>query len=238
MNEGDLILCKVEKVTNTITFVSMPNGEEGTIVSSEIAAGRIKLMRQYVVPNKQVVCKILKVEGSNVHLSLRRVTSKEKKEVMQKFKQSQAIEVAFKQILKEKESEVKEKILDDFETLSEFIIAAKADETLLKKYIPKEFEIAVEKIINKKRKNEQLKQSIIIKCLENDGITRIKKIFDLKNENLKTTYISAGKLSLSLTVENFKQGKKEMTEILEELEKRAKENNCEFFATEEKWTAN
>jgi translation initiation factor 2 alpha subunit (eIF-2alpha) len=84
MKEGDLILCKVKKVTNTITFVEMPNGHEGTIISSEIAAGRIKLMRQYVVPNKQIVCKILKIEGDNFHLSLRRVTAKEKSEVKKK----------------------------------------------------------------------------------------------------------------------------------------------------------
>ena len=212
----------------------MPNGQEGTIISSEIAAGRIKLMRQYVVPNKQVVCKVLRVDGDNVNLSLRRVNSKEKKEVMQKFKQSQAINVAFKQILKEDEEEIKEKILENFEDLSDFVVSARTDPELLEKYIPKENQTAIEKIINKKRKNEQLKQNIKIKCLENDGVTRIKKIFDLKNENIKVTYISAGKLSLKLTVEDFKTGKREMNEILEELEKRAKENNCEFFASEDK----
>jgi len=234
MEEGDLILCKVKKVTSTITFVSMPNGQEGTIISSEIAAGRIKLMRQYVVPNKQIVCKILKIENGNFHLSLRRVNSKEEKEVMQKFKQTQAIDVAFKQILKEQEQQVKEKILNDFENLFEFTTSARADSELIKKYIPKENQQAIEKVINKKRKNEQLKQKIKIKCLENDGVQRIKKIFDLKDENIKVNYISAGKFSLKLTVQDFKQGKKEMAGILEELEKRAKENNCEFFATEDK----
>ena len=234
MKENDLLLCKVKKVTNTITFVEIPNGHEGTIISSEIAAGRIKLMRQYVVPNKQVVCKILKIEGDHVHLSLRRVNSKEKKEVMQKAKQDQAINVAFKQILKDKEKSIKEKILENFETLTEFINAAKSDETLIKKHIPKENQEAIEKVINKKRKNEQLKQIIKIKCLESDGLTRIKKILNIKNKNISINYISAGNFSLKLTVEDFKQGKKEMVEILEKLEKQAKENNCEFFATEDK----
>ncbi len=234
MEEGNLILCKVKKVTNTITFVEMPNGQEGTIISSEIAAGRIKLMRQYVVPNKQVVCKVLRIDGNHAHLSLRRVNSKEKKEVMQKFKQVQAINVAFKQILKEKESEIKEEILENFKDLSEFVSKARQDTKLIEKYIPKESIEAIEKIINKKRKNEQLKQKITIKCLEDDGVSRIKKIFSLKNEKVKISYISAGKLSLKLTVEDFKTGKREMVEILEELEKKAKENNCEFFATEDK----
>jgi translation initiation factor 2 alpha subunit (eIF-2alpha) len=234
MNEGDLILCKVKEVTNTITFVEMPNGQEGTIISSEIAAGRIKLMRQYVVPNKQVVCKVLRIEGNHAHLSLRRVNSKEKKEVLQKFKQSQSINVSFKQILKEDEEKIKKKILSDFDTLFEFTTEVRADPELLQKYIPKEKQIAIEKIINKKRKNEQLRQNIKIKCLEDDGLTRIKKIFDLKNDNMKVIYISAGNFSLRLTVKDFKQGKKEMADILEELEKRAKKNNCEFHATEDK----
>jgi translation initiation factor 2 alpha subunit (eIF-2alpha) len=234
MKEGDLILCKVKEVTPTITFVEMPNGQEGTIISSEIAAGRIKLMRQYVVPNKQVVCKVLRVSGDHAHLSLRRVSSKEKKEVLQKFKQSQTISVAFKQILKESETETIKKISEDFEDLLKFASEVRISPELLQKYIPKEYQEAIEKIINKKRKNEQFQQSIKIKCLERDGVTRIKKILDLKNDRVKVVYISAGKLSLRLIVDDFKQGKKEMAEILEELEKRAKENNCEFFATEEK----
>jgi len=234
MKEEDLVLCTVKEVTNTITFVELPNGQEGTIVSSEIAPGRIKLMRQYVVPNKKVVCKILNISGNNINLSLRRVNSKEKKEVMQSFKQTQAINVAFKQIFKENENKIEEKILKDYENLEDFVNSAKNEESLILKYIPKENEEAIKKVINKKRKNEELKQNINIKCLEDDGVKRIKKIFNLENENITITYISAGKLKLKLTVEDFKQGKKEMAKILEELEKRAKENNCEFHTSEEK----
>ncbi|MBU3924137.1 MAG: hypothetical protein KJ592_04420 [Nanoarchaeota archaeon] len=233
MKENDLVLCKVKKVTNTITFVELPNGQEGTIVSSEIAPGRIKLMRQYVVPNKQVVCKILNA-GNNIHLSLRRVTSKEKKEVMQTFKQSQAIDTAFKQILKTREEAIKEKILKDFLNLAEFVKSARINKSLIIKYIPKENEEAIKKILEKKKKNEELKQNIKIKCLEEDGIKRIKKIFNFDDKNILITYISAGNFKLKLSVEDFKEGKKRMTEILEELEKRAKENNCEFYATEDK----
>ena len=234
MEEGDLVLCTVKKVTNTITFVELSSGEEGTIVSSEIAPGRIKLMRQYVVPNKKIVCKILEISGDRISLSLRRVNSKERKEVMQSYKQSQAINVAFKQIFKEKEEEVGDKILKDFKDLQEFVKSAQKDNSLISKYIPKENEEAIKKVVNKKRKNEELKQIIKIKCLEDDGVQRIKKIFDLENKNIAITYISAGEFKLKLTVEDFKQGKKEMAETLEELEKRAKENNCEFYATEEK----
>jgi translation initiation factor 2 alpha subunit (eIF-2alpha) len=234
MEEGDIVLCKVEKVTNTITFVRLSTGEEGTIISSEIASGKIKLMRQFVVPNKQIVCKVLKVEGNHIHLSLRRVNSKEKKEAMQSFKKSQAISVAFKQILGEQEKSIKEKILKDYKDLTEFISATQNNESLIQKYIPKENQGAIKKISEKKIKNAELKQNIKIKCLQDNGVKRIKEIFDLKNENLSITYISAGNFKLKLKVEDFKNGKKEMVEIIDELEKRAKKNNCEFYATEEK----
>lgn len=234
MEEGDLVLCKVKKVTNTITFVELPDGNEGTIISSEIAPGRIKLMRQYVVPNKQIVCKVLKVEGNHIHLSLRRVNSKEKKEVMQSFKQSQATNVAFKQILGEEEKDVKDKILKDFDDLADFISAARNDESLIPKYIPKDKQSAITTVAEKKRKNEELKQNIKIKCLEDDGVKKIKAIFEFDDQNISVNYISAGNFKLKLTVEDFKQGKKRMTEIIEELEKRAKENNCEFYASEAK----
>ena len=234
MEEGELVLCKVEKVTNTVTFVSLPSGQEGTIVSSEIAAGRIKFMRDYVVPNKQIVCKVLKIEGDHVHLSLRRVSSKEKKEVMSAFKQSQTLNVAFKQILGEDEEKIKEKILQDFKDLSEFTSVARNDESLLKKYIPKEKIESIKKIINKRKKDHELKLNIKMKCLEDDGVKRIKQIFNFENKNVSVQYISAEKYRLKLIVQDFKEGKKELHEIIENLEKKAKENNCEIFITEEK----
>lgn len=234
MKENDLVLCKVKDITNTVVFAELPNGQKGTIISSEIAPGRIKYMRQYVVPNKQIVCKVLKVDGDHIELSLRRVSSKEKKEVMQSFKQSQVINVAFKQILKENEGEIKRKILKNFENLTKYMNSIKSDESLIKKYIPEKYRNAIKKLSEKKRKNEELKQNIKIKCLENDGVLRIRKIFDIKNENISINYVSAGNFKLKLIVKDFKQGKRQMAEIIENLQKKAKENNCEFFASEDK----
>jgi len=234
MKEGDLVLCKVKEVSNTITSVELPNGKQGTIISSEIAPGRIKFMRQYVVPNKQIVCKVLGISGDNFHLSLRRVTSKEKKEVMQKFKQEQAIKAAFNQILGKEVEKVSEKILKDFPTLSEFFDNAREDEKLITKYIPKENQESMKKITKERKKKQELKHNIKLKSLEDDGVKKIKEIFDIKDDNVSIGYISAGQFRLTLIVEDFKEGKKRMVEIIEEIEKKAKKYKCEFFASEEK----
>jgi len=62
LEEGDLVLCTVEKIVGTIVFVNI-DGEkkQGSIVLSEIAPGRIRNLRDYVVPKKKIVCKILRI---------------------------------------------------------------------------------------------------------------------------------------------------------------------------------
>lgn len=232
--EGDLVLCTVREVTPTVTFVELSDGRKGTIISSEIAPGRIKFMRQYVVPNKKIVCKILNISGENIHLSLRRVNSKEKKEVMEKYESERAINIAFKQILGKNEEKIREKILSKFESISKFVEESKLDSSLLEKYLPKENVEVIGRILDKKKKNQELKQKINIKCLEEDGVKRIKKIFELNDDSISITYIAAGEFKLKMTVEDFKQGKQKMQKIIEEMEKKAKLNKCEFQAFEEK----
>ncbi|MFH1451957.1 MAG: hypothetical protein ABIF88_02150 [archaeon] len=153
---------------------------------------------------------------------------------MQKYKQNQAIKAAFKQILGESYSKIREKIRDEYETLFDFITEAKENEKLLQKFIPKDKIKAIKKISEKRQKSQQMVQNIKIKCLEDNGVNIIKKIFDIKNPNVNVTYISAGNFKLKLTVEDFKTGKKEMSELIEGLEKKAKKNNCEFTSQEEK----
>ncbi len=80
MEEGDIVLCTVVKIERTTVFVKLEDGKEGTINTSEIAPGRIRNLRDYVVPDKKIVCKILSIDPKgNINLSLRRVTTKEKK---------------------------------------------------------------------------------------------------------------------------------------------------------------
>ena len=226
MQQGDLFLCEVEKIDNNVVFVNLPNGKKWTILSSEIAPGRIKNMRQYVVPNKKVVCKILRLSGENVDLSLRRVTAKERKEVMDKHKQEQTSKSAIHSIIKENAKEVEEKILSDFPSLFEFLTQAREDDSLVDKYIPKEYHEAIKKITQKKRKQVELSHLIKLKCLETDGIQRIKNIFP-KDESIKITYISAGNFQLKLLADDFKKGKQDMKEILEKIEESSKKNKCE-----------
>ena len=110
---GDIVLCTVDRIVGTNVFVKIHAGTkeiEGCIVTSEIAPGRIRNIRDYVVPKKKIVCKILRISGDRIDLSLRRVTQKEQKEIKEQDNQEKSYESILKSVLGEKSGEIMEKI--------------------------------------------------------------------------------------------------------------------------------
>ena len=234
MKEGDLVLCTVDNIDGTTVFVHLPNKEKGTITTSEIAPGRIRNLRDYVVPNKKIVCKILRVKGDHIDLSLRRVSSKEKKEVMQIYKQEQTSKSAIHSILKEQAQQAEEKILKDFPSLFKFLTQAKEDDSLLEKYIPKENIESIRKITQKKQKSIEAKRIINLRCLDDDGVKKIKQLLKTDDKKARITYISAGKFQLNLKADDYKQANQELDKILEQIKEKSKSLNCEFSIEDKK----
>ena len=111
---GDVVLCTVGRIEKTIVFVKIEDENknlEGSVIMSEIAPGRIRNIREYVVPKKKIVCKVLRISGNRIDLSLRRVTKKEKQEVLEDYKQERSYINILKSIIGNKAEEVKKEIL-------------------------------------------------------------------------------------------------------------------------------
>ncbi len=226
--EGDIVLCTVVNIDGTSVFVKLEDGQQGTITTSEIAPGRIRNIREYVIPNKKIVCKVLRVLKDHLDLSLRRVTSKERTQILEQFKQEQTAKSALNSLLKEKSEEIQLKIKENFKTLSEFFLAAKEDESLVVKYIPKEAVDAILKIVQKRKKGIEIKKLVKMKCLAPDGIKKIKEIFAENDENMEITYISAGNFQIKIKDEDYKKANQKMSAFLEIVEKKGKANSCEY----------
>ncbi len=124
LEEGNLVLCTVDKIEKTNVFVNIDGNGQGSIILSEIAPGRIRNLRDYVVPKKRIVCKILRIRGNNIELSLRRVSQKEKKEVLEEYKQEKSYTSVLKSVLGNKVEEIIRKITEQ-ERLYEFLQEAK-----------------------------------------------------------------------------------------------------------------
>jgi translation initiation factor 2 subunit 1 len=228
VKEEDLVMCIVDRIESNTVFVKMEDGREATLIISEIAPGRIKNLREYVIPNKKIVCKILRIQGDHIDLSLRRVSSKEKKDFLESYGYENNLKSAFKQALGDKFEFILNKIKNDFTSLKDFSDKAKLDNNLIARYIPKENIDLIEKIINKKQKDIEVKKIVKIKSLSNDGVKRIKNIFLTNDKNISSVYLAAENIQVKIRGEDYKQANQKLDIFLKELESKAKKEGCEF----------
>jgi translation initiation factor 2 alpha subunit (eIF-2alpha) len=128
---------------------------------SEIAPGRIRNIRDYVVPKKKIVCKVLRISNSgNIELSLRRVSQKERKEIIEKDKQEKSYTSILKSVLGEELDKTISEIKKE-ETVFSFIEEAKANPEKLEKIIGKENSKKIIGILNtQKKKKTTIKKEI------------------------------------------------------------------------------
>ncbi len=231
LEEGDIVLCTVERIEGTNVFVIIEGNGEGIIVTSEIAAGRIRNLRDYVVPKKKIVCKVLRVSGNRIELSLRRVTQKEQKEILEQYKAERSYVSVIKSVLGEKADAAINEILEK-EKLSDFLENAKIDSARLEEIVGKE---NAKKILDitgvQKTKIHAIKREIVMKSLKPNGADLIREIFmGIKNINAK--YISAGHYSLTAESSDIKGADTLLRKIIFEIEKNAKKQNMEFAVIE------
>ena len=231
IEEGDIVLCTVDRIVGTIVFVHIEGNGEGSIVVSEIAPGRIRNLRDYVVPKKKIVCKILRMSGSNIDLSLRRVTPKEKKEVLEKAKQEKSYESILKSVLKENADKAIKEILNE-ESLFSFLDEAKENPKKLEKLVGKDDSEKILEILNsQKPKRVVVKKGFFLTTTQPDGLQQIKEILE-KIKEVDIAYVSAGQYSIKTESENAKEADNRLKKIISDIEKEAKKKSFLFSLLE------
>ena len=229
---GDIVLCTVEKIVGTTVFVNINElNEQGFISLSEIAPGRIRNIRDYVVPKKTIICKVLKMSGKTIELSLRRVTPKEQKDLRERHKHEKSYTSILKTIFGEKSGEIIKKIVEN-ENIVSFLENAKEHPKELEKIAGKENAIKILEIL----KIQKYKKAIITKVIKivtkkPEGVKIIKEFLQ-EMKNVQKKYLSAGKYSVKLESTDMKKADSEIKKMLENIEKKAKEQGIEFSILE------
>lgn len=223
LREDDIVLCRVKKIEGTAVFLQIEESEtEGHMVLSEVAAGRIRNLRQYVSPGRLIVCKVLKINPDHVELSLRRVTAKEKDSALDSYKK----EKAFRSVLKfveEDADKVISKIKDDF-TLAEFFSEIKESPSVLEKYMSKEKARKVFDVLSEKGTSEKkVVRGIKLKSDSENGVEEIKNILEVEAE---IHYLGSGRFTISVSGKDFKDANTKMQIVIEKIEKRAREKKA------------
>jgi translation initiation factor 2 alpha subunit (eIF-2alpha) len=159
------------------------------------------------------------------------VTQKEKKEVLEQYKQEKSYKSVLKSILGEKAEEVIKKI-EEKERLFDFLQDAKEDSKELEKITGKEDTKKILDIIKtQKSKTAILKKEFNLTTKDSNGLNLIKKLLgNLKGVEIK--YISAGKYSIKTQADDIKTADNQLKEILKDLEEKAKKLDFEFSVKE------
>ncbi len=231
---GDVVLCTVEKIEGTTVFVRIPwKGSEiqGSIIISEIAPGRIRNLRDYVVPKKKIACKILRIKQGRIELSLRRVTQKERKEVMEEYQKERSYINILKSILQERADDVIKKISVQ-ESVFDFFQDLKENPKKIEKIVGKEDTKKILDILKApKQKKSTLKKEIFLTTTKPEGLTLIKEILS-DSGDVKIKYISAGRYLLETESEDLKKADNTLKKFIEKIEKEAKKYGAEFSIKE------
>jgi translation initiation factor 2 alpha subunit (eIF-2alpha) len=231
LEEGQIVLCEVQKILGTTVFCKINDGVEGTLITSEISPGRIRNLRAYVFPGKKIVCKILRIKENQIHLSLRRVKQNERKELLDKIKKEKNYKAILKTVLGKPESEkIINKIVETQNIIS-FFEEVKKTPKILEKYMKKaETEKIIKILESKKEKPKEINQIIRLSSKAENGIIIVKNIIKniLKKHKAKIIYLAAGRYKITLIGPDFKNLKTQSNNLINEIEKQAKKEGCEF----------
>lgn len=229
IKEDDIVLCTVKRVEGTTVFVEIEGNGEGSIVMSEIAAGRIRNLRDYVTINKKIVCKVLRVSDNDIRLTLRRVTAKERDEAKERYQKEQTIRKLIKVI------KAPDKIVDEIKkelSLSDFFDKARVSLEIIEKFFSKSQTEQLTKLIAEKReKDKEAKQTILLKSQSDSGIKEIKEVLSIQEaKNLDIRYLGSSKFSISTKAKDFKEANHRIQLAIEAMKLKAKERKLLFEA--------
>ena len=250
---GELVLCTVTRITPFAAWCRLDEYEyedgstvEGMIHISEVAGKWVKDIRKFVKPNKQYVAKIVRIDYQKGHLnlSLKRVSSFDKKERMDTFRREKRAMGMITQIAKNARVEeanildkLQPKVGEDFGDLFAIFEAANEDETFLDELgLPKKLKDAFNEIVerNFRIKEKTIKATLKATSLAPDGAKKIGKILSglEKSTNADVKYISAPKYQIELRTKQPKEAEKKLKtgleKVVKEIEKAEGEASFEF----------
>ncbi|MCX8147117.1 MAG: translation initiation factor IF-2 subunit alpha [Candidatus Woesearchaeota archaeon] len=247
--ESEIVICTVQKVYQNAVFVLLDEyDKKGVIHITEIAPGRIRNLREYVIEGKKVICKVLRVdpEKGHIDLSLRRVTEMQKKEKQEQIKLEQKaekiLELAAKEAGKDLAkvyNDIKGVVFSRYPSLYacfEDVIAGNFSINDLK--LEKNLSDALENLIRSRIRppEVEIKGELKMESYEPNGVEIIKDALKRgKDENISIKYLGAGKFSFSVKAEDYKKAENIMKKSIDAITGYMKKHNSTaIFTREEK----
>lgn len=244
---NDIVLCRVTKIYGNTTFVQIPEFEkDGVLTISEIAPGRIRNLRDHVTENKEIICKVLRVDPktNRIDVSLRRVSLTVKKIKQETVKKEEYAERIYVDVAKEigiSKDDLFEKtyepIFEEYETVFESLYEIMLDNKKVNMFtnLTSDEKQAFISVINERIKPEEveLRKKFKLKSLAENGIIQIKTAIDnslkpLNYDKISINYLAAGDFGVTIIHDDMKHADKVFKEFINNLEKYSKDNHLIF----------
>lgn len=231
VKEDDVVFCKVTKIDGTSVFLEIDGeSKQGSMTLSEVAAGRIRNLKKFVSPGRMVVCKVLRVLPDYVELSLRRVTTKEREELLESHKRERAFWNML-EVVGEEPQKIISEIKKEYNFI-DFFDEAREDKKVLETFLSKEKAQKVFEILAEKSEREKIvNKKIVVKSFSENGINDLREILKVEAE---VHYLGNSTFSISISGKDFKEANLKLDEILKDIEKRVKDRKAVLEIKKEK----
>ncbi len=241
--DDELVLCTITSVQYNSVFCDIDEypGKSGMIHISEVTAGRIRNIREYVQEGRKVVCKVLRIDTQKGHidLSLRRVNERQRREKMAALKQEGKAENLIVHIAKELKiepkklyEEVAKNIFKEYEYIHEaFQDIVEGELSLEKTELDKKTATKIEEVVKERIKPAQVSIEGIFKIttFEEKGIEKVKKTLveaEKVSAPSEIIYLGAGQHKITLVAEEYKDAEKRLKLAIDVVEKAFKKSAC------------
>ena len=218
--QGDLVVCSVAKVMDFGVFAELDEygKKEGLIHISEVAAGWVKYIRDYLREGQKIVCKVLSVNPKRGHidLSYKDVNEHQKREKIQEWKSELRAEkwLNFAVSDEEVERQLADVLIDSFGSLynafEETVVSGKSvliDAGIDEEYATKIEGIAIE---NVKIPSVDITGFLELTCPTPDGVDAIKRslatvaTIDDECVTLDISYVGAPRYRVHVIAPDYK----------------------------------
>jgi translation initiation factor 2 subunit 1 len=239
---GELVICRITKLHPNSAYAELIEYKtSGMIHVSEVALKWVRDIRDFLKENQYVVCRVMRIEGENILLSVKRVRREEAERKLNEFKREakaeKMLELAarkFKKSLNEAYEEVGFRLQEEFGSLVKAMeFAFKNPELMKSKGIPKEWVDSLNDIARKSytEKVYEVKAKLNIVCYQSDGVEVIKKILSgIEGDGIEVKYISAPEYMLVGKGKNYREIETRIREAAERIvrEVRKEKGECSF----------
>jgi len=233
----ELVICRITKLHPNSAFAKLVEYDKtGMIHVSEVAKRWVRDIREFIKENQYVVCRVMKVEGDHIFLSIKRVYKEQANSKLNEFKRERKAEKMFelagKELGKDLEQsydEIGYRLQDEFGSLSKAFQFAMNDQGILKaKGIPGDWIKVLSSIAAKNyvEKDYEVKASLKLVSYEPDGVKVIAEaLSEAEKGGLEVKYISAPKYVIIGRGKKHKAVEAKVNRIADAVVKRVRQNN-------------